>query len=140
MKWASERGEALVAWGRGETNLTTGELAIDKDGKFLALRTRNLANMGAYLSTFHLHPDARRRRRAVRRVQLQADLCERHRRVHAHGSGGRLTATFIRRAITCWRTTWSMPRLRELNIDRAELRTRDIGAVMGDTACDTSRP
>jgi len=29
-----------------------GELAIDAEGKFLALRTRNISNMGAYLSTF----------------------------------------------------------------------------------------
>jgi aerobic carbon-monoxide dehydrogenase large subunit len=52
VKWASERGEAFVADTQGRDNITTGELAIDKDGKFLALRTRNLANMGAYLSTF----------------------------------------------------------------------------------------
>ena len=36
----------------GATTSRCGELAIDKDGKFLALRTRNYANMGAYLSTF----------------------------------------------------------------------------------------
>jgi len=52
VKWASERGEAFVADTQGRDNITTGELAIDKDRKFLALRTRNLANMGAYLSTF----------------------------------------------------------------------------------------
>ncbi len=52
VKWASERGEAFVADTQGRDNITLGELAIDKDGKFLALRTRNLANMGAYLSTF----------------------------------------------------------------------------------------
>ena len=34
------------------TTSPLGELAVDKDGKFLALRTRNYANMGAYLSTF----------------------------------------------------------------------------------------
>ncbi|MFN7001424.1 MAG: xanthine dehydrogenase family protein molybdopterin-binding subunit, partial [Elioraea tepidiphila] len=33
-------------------NITTGELALDKDGRFLALRTRTLANMGAYLSNY----------------------------------------------------------------------------------------
>ena len=34
------------------TTSPLGELAVDKDGRFLALRTRNYANMGAYLSTF----------------------------------------------------------------------------------------
>ncbi len=52
VKWASERGEAFVADTQGRDNLTTGELAIDADGKFTALRIRNVANMGAYLSNF----------------------------------------------------------------------------------------
>jgi aerobic carbon-monoxide dehydrogenase large subunit len=52
VKWASERGEAFLSDTHGRDNITLGELALDKDGKFLALRTRNVANMGAYLSTF----------------------------------------------------------------------------------------
>ena len=52
VKWASERSEAFLCDTHGRDNITLGELAIDKDGKFLALRTRNVANMGAYLSTF----------------------------------------------------------------------------------------
>jgi aerobic carbon-monoxide dehydrogenase large subunit len=52
VKWASERGEAFLSDTHGRDNVTLGELAIDKDGRFLALRTRNLSNMGAYLSTF----------------------------------------------------------------------------------------
>jgi carbon-monoxide dehydrogenase large subunit len=52
VKWISERTEAFVADTHGRDNITTGELAVDKDGKFLALRTRNIANMGAYLSTY----------------------------------------------------------------------------------------
>jgi carbon-monoxide dehydrogenase large subunit len=52
VKWAAERAEAFLCDTQGRDNMTTGELAIDADGKFLALRTRNIANMGAYLSTF----------------------------------------------------------------------------------------
>jgi len=52
VKWASERGEAFLSDTHGRDNVTLGELAIDRDGQFLALRTRNLSNMGAYLSTF----------------------------------------------------------------------------------------
>jgi carbon-monoxide dehydrogenase large subunit len=52
VKWTSERMEAFQSDSQGRANLTTGELALDADGKFLALRTRNLADMGAYLSTF----------------------------------------------------------------------------------------
>jgi carbon-monoxide dehydrogenase large subunit len=52
VKWAADRTEAFLCDTQGRDNLTFSELAIDKDGKFLALRIRNLANMGAYLSTF----------------------------------------------------------------------------------------
>ena len=52
VKWAAERTEAFLSDTHGRDNITLGELALDADGKFLALRTRNLANMGAYLSTF----------------------------------------------------------------------------------------
>ncbi len=52
VKWAAERGEAFMCDTQGRDNLTTGELAIDADGNFIALRTRNISNMGAYLSTF----------------------------------------------------------------------------------------
>ena len=52
VKWASERSEAFLADSHGRDNITLGEIALDADNKFLALRTRNVANMGAYLSNF----------------------------------------------------------------------------------------
>jgi len=52
VKWAAERTEAFQSDTHGRDNITLGELAVDANGKFLALRTRNVANMGAYLSTF----------------------------------------------------------------------------------------
>jgi len=52
VKWASERSEAFLCDTHGRDNITLGEIALDADGMFLALRTRNVANMGAYLSTF----------------------------------------------------------------------------------------
>ena len=36
----------------GRDHVTHAELALDKDGKFLALKVSTLANLGAYLSTF----------------------------------------------------------------------------------------
>ena len=52
VKWTSERTEAFQSDTHGRDNITVGELALDKDGTFLALRTKNWANMGAYLNTF----------------------------------------------------------------------------------------
>ncbi len=52
VKWAADRSEAFLCDTQGRDNVTLGELAIGKDGELLALRTRNVANMGAYLSSF----------------------------------------------------------------------------------------
>jgi carbon-monoxide dehydrogenase large subunit len=52
VKWNSDRGEAFLSDTHGRDNITTGELALDAEGKFLALRVHTLAGMGAYLSQF----------------------------------------------------------------------------------------
>src|ERR671922_2139608 len=52
VKWTADRSEAYVSDAHGRDHLTTAELALDKDGKFLAMRVKTTANMGAYLSTF----------------------------------------------------------------------------------------
>jgi carbon-monoxide dehydrogenase large subunit len=52
VKWTGDRSEAFVSDAHGRDHVTVAELALDKDGKFLALRTKVTANMGAYLSTF----------------------------------------------------------------------------------------
>ena len=52
VKWASERGEAFLSDTHGRDNITQGQIALDAEGRFLALRTRNVANMGAYLSNY----------------------------------------------------------------------------------------
>jgi len=52
VKWTSERTEAFISDDHGRDNVTTVELAVDKDARFLALRVDLIANMGAYLSNF----------------------------------------------------------------------------------------
>jgi len=52
VKWTAERVESFVSDAHGRDHVTTAELALDKDGKFLAMRVRTTANLGAYLSTF----------------------------------------------------------------------------------------
>ncbi|MDE2208169.1 MAG: xanthine dehydrogenase family protein molybdopterin-binding subunit [Betaproteobacteria bacterium] len=52
IKWAAERSESFVSDAHGRDHVTHAELALDKDGKFLAMRVRTTAAMGAYLSTF----------------------------------------------------------------------------------------
>jgi len=52
VKWTAERSESYVSDAHGRDHFTVAELALDKDGKFLAMRVKTTANMGAYLSTF----------------------------------------------------------------------------------------
>jgi carbon-monoxide dehydrogenase large subunit len=52
IKWAAERSEAFLSDAHGRDHDTHAELALDRDGKFLALKVSTVANMGAYLSTF----------------------------------------------------------------------------------------
>ncbi len=52
VKWRSSRSEAFMSDAQGRDHVTKIELALDEEGKFLAIRTSTLANMGAYLSTF----------------------------------------------------------------------------------------
>jgi carbon-monoxide dehydrogenase large subunit len=51
VKWTCERREAIPADEHARDNVTEAELALDAQGRFLALRARTLANVGAYVSS-----------------------------------------------------------------------------------------
>jgi len=51
VKWTSDRSEAFLSDRQGRDHVTRIEVAMDKDGHFLAMRTDTLANLGGYLST-----------------------------------------------------------------------------------------
>ena len=48
VKWIAERSEEFLSSGHGRDVRTDAELALDGDGRILALRLRSLANVGAY--------------------------------------------------------------------------------------------
>jgi carbon-monoxide dehydrogenase large subunit len=52
VKWTAERAESFVSDAQGRDHVSKAELAMDGDGKFLALRVSTHANLGAYLSSF----------------------------------------------------------------------------------------
>ena len=52
VKWTADRSESFMSDAHGRDHVSTAEMAVDADGKFLGLRIHTLANMGAYLSTF----------------------------------------------------------------------------------------
>jgi len=52
IKWNCERSESFLTDAHGRDHVSHAEMAMDKDGKFLAMRVHTDANLGAYLSTF----------------------------------------------------------------------------------------
>jgi carbon-monoxide dehydrogenase large subunit len=50
VKWVSSRTEGFLSDTHGRGNVIEGELALDTEGRFLAMRFNWLADMGAYLS------------------------------------------------------------------------------------------
>ena len=50
VKWVSTRTEGFLSDTHGRGNVISGELALDRDGRFLAVRLDWIADMGAYLT------------------------------------------------------------------------------------------
>jgi len=50
VKWYAERADSFMCDAQARDHETTVEIALDKDGRFLAIRTVWLANLGAYLT------------------------------------------------------------------------------------------
>ena len=51
VKWSCERSEAVLADEHARDNISEAELALDADGRFLGLRVKTFANVGAYISS-----------------------------------------------------------------------------------------
>ena len=126
VKWTSDRGEAFLSDTQGRDNITLGELAIDAEGKFLALRTRNVANMGAYLSTFAPYIPTLAGGAVLSGVygfeQIFANVLgvfTHTAPVDAYRGAGRPESNYLLERLVD-------AAARELNIDRAELRRRNM--------------
>ena len=52
VRWTGDRSESFLSDAQGRDNISLAELAMDRDGRFLALRVTTWANLGAYLSNF----------------------------------------------------------------------------------------
>lgn len=51
VKWIGERSDAFVSDAHGRDNVSVAELALDADGRFLAVRVSTHSNLGAYTAT-----------------------------------------------------------------------------------------
>lgn len=52
VKWVSERSEGFLTDSHARDHVTEAEMALDKDGKILALRSSHVADLGAYVAAF----------------------------------------------------------------------------------------
>ncbi|HRO12553.1 xanthine dehydrogenase family protein molybdopterin-binding subunit [Amaricoccus sp.] len=126
VKWTASRSEAFISDAHGRDHITKIELATDENGKFLALRTDTLANMGAYLSTFapciptYLHGTLMAGNYATPLIYVHVRAVFTNTvPVDAYRGAGRPEATFqIERVID--------KAARELGIDPIEIRRRNF--------------
>ena len=51
VKWIGQRSDAFISDFHGRDNITRGELALDAEGNFLAVRVTTFADLGAYTAT-----------------------------------------------------------------------------------------
>ncbi len=125
VKWLADRSENFLSEVHGRDNLTTAELAIGEDLKFLALRIRTLANVGAYVSSFGAQVPAMSGSRAPTGVYAIPVLDHEVRMIHTHtapvdayrGAGRPEMGYLIERTVS--------KAAAELGVDPVELRRRN---------------
>jgi carbon-monoxide dehydrogenase large subunit len=52
VRWQADRTEHFLGDAHGRDNVTTAEMALDRNGRFLAMRVDILGNLGGYLTQF----------------------------------------------------------------------------------------
>lgn len=126
IKWCAERIESFQADAHGRDHVTRAEIALSEEGKFLGLRVKTIANMGAYLSTFassvptYLYGTllAGQYRTPAIHVEVQSVFTNTA-PVDAYRGAGRPEATYVVERLV-------ETAARELGIDPTELRRRNF--------------
>ena len=124
VKWVSERSEGLATDDHDRDHVCEGELALDKDGRFLALRVKNVSNIGAYIMpggvispTAHLGGLAGTYTTPAIHVEVSAVFSNTACNGPYRGSGRPEASYLLERLID--------NAAREMKLDRAEIRRRN---------------
>jgi carbon-monoxide dehydrogenase large subunit len=126
VKWISRRSEAFLSDTQGRDHVTRAELGVDEEGRFVALKVDTRADLGAYVSSFGA---------AIPGPIYSALLAGVYRTPHvfvevtgvfsnsvptdAYRGAGRPEACFVLERL-------ADKAARELGIDRAEIRRRNL--------------
>jgi carbon-monoxide dehydrogenase large subunit len=129
VKWTCERGEAFLSDYQGRDLASETELALDEDGRFLAIRGTNTLNVGAFPITFVP---------LIKGIELMTgvyDIAAAHFRARAvfsnkppvnnYRSSGRPEAMFIIERLIDLAAT-------QLGFDRVELRRKNLITQLGE--------
>ena len=126
VKWTAERSESFLSDAHGRDHATVAEMAVDSNGKFLAMRVHTVANLGAYLSTFAtsiptiLYATLLAGQYATPQIYAEVDgVFTNTTPVDAYRGAGRPEAAYVvERLVSAV--------AREMKIDDAELRRRNF--------------
>jgi carbon-monoxide dehydrogenase large subunit len=126
VKWTSDRSEAFLTDAHGRDHVTHAELALDANGKILALRAKTIANLGAYMSTFsssvptYLYGTLLSGQYDIPSIYCEVDAVYTNTApVDAYRGAGRPEATFVVERLV-------EVSARQMDIEPAELRRRNF--------------
>jgi carbon-monoxide dehydrogenase large subunit len=126
VKWTADRSESFLADAHGRDHLTHVELALDEGGRFLGLRVKTRANLGAYLSTFassvptYLYGTLLAGQYKTPAIYVEVEgVYTNTAPVDAYRGAGRPEATYVVERIV-------ETAARDLGVDPAELRRRNF--------------
>ena len=126
IKWTGDRSECFLSDAHGRDHVSHAEMAMDKDGKFLAMRVHTDCNLGAYLSTFStavptiLYATLLAGQYTTPQIYVEVDSWFTNTApVDAYRGAGRPEATYlVERLVT--RCAW------EMNLGQSEIRARNF--------------
>ena len=134
VKWISTRTEAFLSDAQARDNVTEAELALDKDGHFLAMRVKTIAAIGAYLQ--HAMPafmmNAGTLAGVYRTPAIHVDITgvfSNTNPMRPYRGNGRPEAAFVIERMVELAAI-------ELGIDFAELRRQQLRAALGHAVQD----
>ena len=126
VKWTADRSESFLTDAHGRDHVTHAELALDENGKILALRAKTIANLGAYMSTFsssvptYLYATLLSGQYDIPHIYCEVDAVYTNTApVDAYRGAGRPEATFVVERLV-------EVAARQLDIDPADLRRRNF--------------
>lgn len=126
IKWTGERSECFLSDAHGRDHVSHAEMAMDAQGKFLAMRVHTDANLGAYLSTFStavptiLYATLLAGQYTTPQIYVEVDAWFTNTApVDAYRGAGRPEATYLLERLVS-RCAW------EMNLGQDEIRKRNF--------------